>query len=51
MKFNIKSDYVNKEQCLEMRIQFEKAKELINNALSIRRYSLLELEAMALMAI
>jgi len=36
---------------LEMKIQFEKAKELINNALSMERYSLLESEAMALMAI
>lgn len=33
-----------------MKIQFEKAKELINNALSMGRYSLLETEAMALMA-
>jgi len=33
-----------------MKIQFEKAKELIKNALSTGRYSLLEPEAMALMA-
>jgi len=33
-----------------MKIQFEKAKELVNNALSMERYSLLEPEAMALMA-
>jgi acetyl-CoA synthetase (ADP-forming) len=33
-----------------MKIRFEKAKELINNALSMGRYSLLVTEAMALMA-
>lgn len=33
-----------------MKIQFEKAKELINNALSMGRYSLQETEAIALMA-
>jgi acetyl-CoA synthetase (ADP-forming) len=35
---------------LEMKIEFEKGKELIRNAISTGRYSLLEPEAMALMA-